>query len=199
MRNAGIVVLALAMSGMTSCATRKPGPAEASGSGATWSFEIEDRPGHRIVAPRITAFLGQRFNVSISDQKSYVADFEVGRGGAADVANPVIETVRDALNFEGIGRLRADGAVELDFTVSKESPVEPFAEETRSIGGVEVRVQRPEVLKSTTHAVMRLAPGNRVAIAAVPRPDGAGLMTLWGEVALLSPEQMSSTPALAPR
>ena len=51
-----------------------------------------------ISAPRITSFDGQRANVSVLDQKSIVADYEIEVRGAGDmIADPIIEVIHSGV------------------------------------------------------------------------------------------------------
>ena len=51
----------------------------------------------QITAPRLTVYNAQRANLSILNQISYVADYEVEIAQASNIANPVVQTIQEGV------------------------------------------------------------------------------------------------------
>ena len=84
-------------------------PAAGAKDGVSIEVRFEDSDGGTILAPRITAFHGQRANVQVLQQVSYVADFEVERKDDACITDPVIAVAQDGVVLEMTARPAARG------------------------------------------------------------------------------------------
>lgn len=159
---------------------------QTSGVAHTWTFEFEDGGAEVVSAPRITAFAGQRFNVHIAKTTDFVSGYQDD-----DAATPITDTVREGLFVDGKSIPRDDGAVSLRIALRSEAPVFPFASSTQRVGGRDLPVETPEVVTLTSQGTLRVVPGRRTALAAVPSADGSRVVTLWGEVTIVRDLDMS--------
>jgi type II secretory pathway component GspD/PulD (secretin) len=50
-----------------------------------------------VTAPRLTAYNGQRANVTVLNQQSYISDFDVEVAQAAQVGDPIVQVIRDGV------------------------------------------------------------------------------------------------------
>ncbi|MHC5011236.1 MAG: hypothetical protein ACYTG6_09830, partial [Planctomycetota bacterium] len=104
-------------------------------------------PASQVVsAPRLTTYDGQRANISMLEQVSYVQDYdvEVGEGGEF-TASPVIGTVQDGLVLELVPHLRDDGAVDLEIALTLAELIRPIPEFETTLGGRTLTIQLPEL------------------------------------------------------
>ncbi len=104
--------------------------------------------GHldQISAPRISVYDGQRANVSVLNQQSYVSDFSVVKTERGQIANPWVQVIKEGVMVDMRPTLSADKRyVTLDFHATFAELQRPIAERTIKVGGNEMRIQRPHV------------------------------------------------------
>jgi hypothetical protein len=126
---------------------------------------VEKDDGVRqVTAPSITAYDRQKVNVNVSNQASYVQDFDVETQGDATIADPVVGTVQDGVALVMTPRIAPDGKeVLVDMTIEVSELVRPMEEHVLGFRGTELRIQLPEVRASRFQ--------RRVAV-----PDGRTLL-----------------------
>lgn len=164
------------------------------GPGYAWEFEFQSPDGTVLTSPRITAYASRRFNISVITRMDFRSQWHVDDAGRPQA---VTDTVGVGLLFDAVSSPRDDGTVALRYSLRNDSVVEPFAEEEREVAGHVVTVQRPETLSRNSGGTLRVLPGRRAAIAAFPTRDGAGVVTLWGKVAVVSAQVMAENQRLA--
>jgi len=118
-----------------------------------------------VVAPRLTAYNGQRANVTVLNQLSYIADFDVEIAQAAQIGDPIVQTLRDGVILDLRPVVSADRrfiTMELRPTVAiLQRPIRTF--QTTLANGPPVTIQLPEL------AIQRVR-------TTVTMPDGGTLM-----------------------
>jgi hypothetical protein len=124
----------------------------------------------QISATEVTVFDRQKTTIEVLDRLSYVSDFEVEVGQDAVVANPLVATETEGLRIDVRPTLSADGSlVTLETDVTSLAVARPIAEETQTLAGTEVRVQRPEV-HSARRTRTFTVPLEMPTLWSVPRP-----------------------------
>ena len=100
-----------------------------------------------VTAPRLTAYNGQRANVTVLDQISYIADFDVEIAQLAQIGDPIVQTLRDGVILDVRPTVSADRrfiTMELRPTVAiLQQPIATF--QTTLANGPPVTIQLPEV------------------------------------------------------
>jgi len=100
-----------------------------------------------VVAPRLTAYNGQRANVTVLNQLSYIADFDVEIAQAAQIGDPIVQTLRDGVILDLRPVVSADRrfiTMELRPTVAiLRRPIRTF--QTTLANGPPVTIQLPEL------------------------------------------------------
>lgn len=155
-----------------------------------------------VTAPRLTTLAGQRADISVLRQISYVQDYEVE--SVSNVANPVIGIVQEGIVLE----LRAKPAAEqilMDTKLTLSDVVKPIAEfKTRLAAGLvefaEVTIQMPELKVQRWERRVSVTPGVPVLLASMDAPDqGPGRRLLvFLEAAVLAGVPASGGPSPAP-
>ena len=99
-----------------------------------------------ITAPRISVYDGQRANVSVLNQHSYISDFTVVKTDRGQIANPWVQVIKEGVMVDMRPTLSADKRyVTLDFHATFAELQKPIAERTIKVGRSEMRIQRPQV------------------------------------------------------
>jgi len=119
-------------------------------------------PGVRVLlAPRITTYDGQRANVTLQSQTSYVRDYEVHRSTDGRVAlDPVVDTLQDGLVFDATPTIDASRARIRPATRTTWAWLKrPIPTISTRIEGREVEVQTPELSVSRVARDFEIAAG----------------------------------------
>ncbi|MBK9384790.1 MAG: tetratricopeptide repeat protein [Planctomycetes bacterium] len=118
-----------------------------------------------ITAPRLLVYNTERANISVTNQVSYVSDFDVEIAQAASIADPVIQVISDGVVLDVTPIVSADRrfiTMELRPTVA--TLTRPIREVTTTLGvGSPVTIQLPEL------EIQRVR-------TTVTMPDGATLL-----------------------
>lgn len=114
-----------------------------------------------LTAPRLTVFDGQKANVSILSDVSYVQDFEVEVTPGGQIATPIVATLKEGVVLDVEPSLDAEGHVRLVGTVTLSEVARPIPELKTRIGeqGPEVTIQLPEVRVARSRFEVRLPHG----------------------------------------
>ncbi len=100
-----------------------------------------------VVAPRLTAYNGQRANVTVLNQISYISDFDVEIAQAAQIGDPIVQTLRDGVILDLRPVVTADRrfiTMELRPTIALlQRPIRTF--QTTLANGPPVTIQLPEL------------------------------------------------------
>jgi type II secretory pathway component GspD/PulD (secretin) len=148
------------------------------------AVEKSDR-STEVIAPRLTAYNGQRANVTVLNQLSYISDFDVEIAQASQIGDPIVQTLRDGVILDLRPVITADRrfiTMELRPTVAiLQRPIATF--QTTLANGPPVTIQLPEL------EIQRVR-------TTVTMPDG-GTLLLGGMKFFLEQRQDSSTPWLS--
>ena len=138
-----------------------------------------------VVAPKITAYNHSRANVTVLNQVSYIQDFDVEIAQAAQIGDPIVQTLRDGVILDITPIVSADRkyiTLELRPTVAiLKRPIQTFT--TTLANGPPVTIQLPEIQI------------NRVRTT-VTMPDG-GILLLGGLKFFEEERMTSSVPWLS--
>jgi len=100
-----------------------------------------------VIAPRLTAYNGQRANVTVLNQVSYISDFDVEIAQAAQIGDPIVQTLRDGVVLDLRPVVTADRrfiTMELRPTIAiLTRPIATF--QTTLANGPPVTIQLPEL------------------------------------------------------
>ena len=100
-----------------------------------------------VTAPRLTAYNGQRANVTVLTQTSYISDFDVEIAQASQIGDPIVQTLRDGVILDLRPVVSADRrfiTMELRPTIAVLTrPIATFA--TTLANGPPVTIQLPEL------------------------------------------------------
>ncbi len=100
-----------------------------------------------VIAPRLTAYNGQRANVTVLNQLSYIADFDVEIAQASQIGDPIVQTLRDGVVLDLRPTVSADRrfiTMELRPTIAIVTrPIATF--QTTLANGPPVTIQLPEL------------------------------------------------------
>ena len=133
-----------------------------------------------VIAPRLTAYNGQRANVTVLNQVSYISDFDVEIAQASQIGDPIVQTLRDGVILDLRPVVSADRrfiTMELRPTVAiLTRPIATFS--TTLANGPPVTIQLPEL------AVQRVR-------TTVTMPDGGTL--LLGGLKFFEERRLEST------
>jgi Flp pilus assembly secretin CpaC/predicted TPR repeat methyltransferase len=133
-----------------------------------------------VTAPRLTAFNGQRANVTILNQQSYISDFDVEIAQASQIGDPIVQVIRDGTILDLRPVVSSDRrfiTMELRPTIAVLTrPIATF--QTTLANGPPVTIQLPEL------AVQRVR-------TTVTVPDGGTL--LLGGLKFLQEQRLDST------
>jgi Flp pilus assembly secretin CpaC len=133
-----------------------------------------------VTAPRLTAFNGQRANVTVLNQESYISDFDVEIAQASQIGDPIVQVIRDGTILDLRPVVSSDRrfiTMELRPTIAVLTrPIATF--QTTLANGPPVTIQLPEL------AVQRVR-------TTVTVPDGGTL--LLGGLRFLQEKRLEST------
>lgn len=100
-----------------------------------------------VLAPRLTAYNGQRANLTVLNQVSYISDFDVEIAQAAQIGDPIVQTLRDGVILDVKPVVTADRrfiTMELRPTIALLTrPIATF--QTTLAQGPPVTIQLPEL------------------------------------------------------
>jgi type II secretory pathway component GspD/PulD (secretin) len=100
-----------------------------------------------VLAPRLTAYAGQRANITVLNQVSYISDFDVEIAQAAQIGDPIVQTLRDGVILDVKPIVTADRrfiTMELRPTIAiLTRPIATF--QTTLAQGPPVTIQLPEL------------------------------------------------------
>lgn len=100
-----------------------------------------------VLAPKLTAYAGQRANISVLNQVSYISDFDVEIAQAAQIGDPIVQTLRDGVILDLRPVVTADRrfiTMELRPTIAiLTRPIATF--QTTLANGPPVTIQLPEL------------------------------------------------------
>jgi len=100
-----------------------------------------------VVAPKITAYNGARANITVLNQVSYIQDFDVEIAQAAQIGDPIVQTLRDGVILDITPIVSSDRkyvTLELRPTVAiLKRPIATFT--TTLANGPPVTIQLPEI------------------------------------------------------
>jgi hypothetical protein len=141
-----------------------------------------------LTAPRLTVLDGQRANVSILSDVSYVQDFEVEVTSGGQIATPIVATVKEGVVLDVEPSLDAEGHVRLVATVTVSDVARPIPEMKTRIGekGPEVTIQLPEVRVARSRFDVRLPHGAAALVG------GLGTGKLGPRLVLLEARPLAS-------
>ena len=122
-----------------------------------------------LVAPRLTCFDGQRANVTIAEQISYISDYDVetagGGGGAGAVgASPVIDQALDGVSLDVRPIVSADRRfITIEVRPSLARLKRPFRSGDVSLGfGITASIDLPEAALKTVQTTVMIPDGGTI-------------------------------------
>lgn len=126
-----------------------------------------------VSAPTVAALAGQRADVQVLNQVSYVKDFEVEVQGERVIASPVIGVVSEGTLLAFTARLLPTG-VHLEAHVTRSELVRPIPSFSTTLAGgnAPVTIQLPEVRTGGTQRSVSLTAGRPALLATLPSPTG---------------------------
>ena len=118
-----------------------------------------------ISAPRILVLDGQKANVSLLDQVSYIKDYEIEvMKDGTQVANPVVDVIQDGLVIDFKSDIAENGTdVHVDFVGTWAALRRPIPELEREVNGQTLTLQLPEIAVTRAKAKTTV-PGDRWAL-----------------------------------
>ncbi|MFQ5843881.1 MAG: hypothetical protein ACE5JG_02725 [Planctomycetota bacterium] len=150
------------------------------GEGEVQGYLVElavTRPedGHRLQAPRITVYAGQRASITAGSRVSFVQEFKVESEGSAVVAAPVIGVAHTGLTVElEAGPTQDPDRVALLFSILESELREPLREQEVLVGaGVPATIQLPAIVFSRISGSTVVAADVETFLAQVPGPGGS--------------------------
>lgn len=100
-----------------------------------------------VLAPKLTAYAGQRANITVLNQVSYISDFDVEIAQASQIGDPIVQTLRDGVILDLRPVVTADRrfvTMELRPTIAVLTrPIATF--QTTLANGPPVTIQLPEL------------------------------------------------------
>jgi len=115
---------------------------------------------HMLSAPRLSTFDGQKADVSIVGQTSYVKDYDVRTDAKGrTMVDPVVDTVQEGFVFEATASISTGDRIALDARASYAELHRPIDEMETMIAGQKVTIQLPELAVAKAQAVLDLPLG----------------------------------------
>ncbi len=112
-----------------------------------------------VSAPRVTAYDGQRANMQVINQISFIQDFDVETGNPP-VVDPIIGIMQEGVTLELRGKITADRkAIDIEFLGTWAVLQRPIKEKKIKLAGKEHTIQLPELDVAKTEAAIRLNDG----------------------------------------
>ncbi|MCB9883253.1 MAG: hypothetical protein H6834_15800 [Planctomycetes bacterium] len=138
-----------------------------------------------VTAPRLLVFNTERANMSVTNQVSYVGDFDVEIAQAAAIADPVVDVITDGVILDVTPIISADRRfITLELRPTVATLLRPIPEITTSLGvGSPVTLQLPEL------EIQRIR-------TTVTLPDG-GTLLLGGQHIAEKQDLQSGIPILS--
>jgi type II secretory pathway component GspD/PulD (secretin) len=119
-----------------------------------------------VIAPRLTAYNGQRANVTVLNQVSYISDFDVEIAQASQIGDPIVQTLRDGVILDLRPVVSADRrfiTMELRPTVAiLTRPIATF--QTTLANGPPVTIQLPELAVQRVRTTVTMPDGGTLLI-----------------------------------
>lgn len=119
-----------------------------------------------VVAPRLTAYNGQRANVTVLNQISYISDFDVEIAQASQIGDPIVQTLRDGVILDLRPTVSADRrfiTMELRPTVALLTrPIATF--QTTLANGPPVTIQLPELQIQRVRTTINMPDGGTLLL-----------------------------------
>lgn len=158
---------------LAGCAAPAAPPGEVREATAfTVEVRMENGAGETVTAPRLLAFGGQRMNVQVLRQESYIQSFEIENG----VANPVVATLHAGVLLDG--RVVPGGggdASAFEYRLQIVDPERPFREyRYEAAPKSEVTIQIPTVHRVEVEGTAWFPDGEERLLASLPDPAGTG-------------------------
>ena len=152
--------------------TRPPREGEAQ----AYTIELIIAQGaNRVQAPALTVYAGQRANITISNQISFIQDFDVGVANGASVADPIIGIIQEGLAIDLVAKpTEAQDRVALLFTIVNSDLERPIPTRAVSVGtGKPVQIQLPSLVFSQVAGSSVVPAGVESFLTRIPGPEGA--------------------------
>ncbi|MCG3133497.1 MAG: hypothetical protein HMLKMBBP_00675 [Planctomycetes bacterium] len=119
-----------------------------------------------VMAPRLTAYNGQRANITVLNQISYISDFDVEIAQAAQIGDPIVQTLRDGVILDLRPTVTADRrfiTMELRPTVAIITrPLATF--QTTLANGPPVTIQLPELQVQRVRTTVTMPDGGTLLL-----------------------------------
>lgn len=130
---------------------------------------------YRLQAPRLTVYAGQRANITIINQISFVQDFDVGRDKGVEIADPIIGIIQEGLVVDLVAKPTEDGGrVALLFSIVQSELQRPIRVQKVRIGsGTPVQIQLPSLVSSQIAGSSVVPAGVESFLTQIPGPEGA--------------------------
>ena len=126
-----------------------------------------------VTAPRLLTYPRQRANLSVTNQVAYISEYElrVVEPGAVEIADPMIDVIREGVVFELAAVPLGDGRIGVDVDLTHSSLERPIRTVTRVIGAGrhEVTIGKPEVTEVGVHTRLIMRAG-ATAVFVTPDP-----------------------------
>ncbi|MCB9919911.1 MAG: hypothetical protein H6832_16025 [Planctomycetes bacterium] len=133
---------------------------------------FEDAKGVSVLtAPRCAFQLASPIEITIGEQVSYVADFEIKIGKETNkvIADPVVRQLHDGIAIGGLVARLPNGRLGLDFACVRSDLERPIKTMTTSLGvGQPVTIQLPKALSTQIATSVEVAEKD-IALFALPR------------------------------
>jgi hypothetical protein len=132
--------------------------------------ELERRSGESRVSPRLSAFPGQRAELSVLNEVSYVKEYrlEIVEPGNREIADPVVDVIQEGHWMELRALQTGDGSYGLRLSCSSaevERPIPTRRCKLSPASSAEVEIAMPQVLTAKVDATVLV-------------PDGGGVLLL---------------------
>lgn len=136
----------------------------------------KDRAGAKgitvLATPRLTTYDGQKANVSLLNQTSYVRDFEVESKDGQTILDPIVDTIQHGLVLEVTPRIADDRkSITIDALTTWAELSRPIAEFTTTLEGQEVTIQLPELQVMRSRVKCSVPPGGYVLLGGLGDGD----------------------------
>ena len=122
----------------------------------------------KIAAPKILCAPLTRGRLLLGKRRAYVRDFEVEIAKAAFIANPVVDTVVDGLEFDATAVHLSKSKVGLGFRFALSDLKLPMREVTTTLAGstAPITIQLPELTRVSLSSHVELGPNQTAVFAA---------------------------------
>ncbi|MCZ6574491.1 MAG: hypothetical protein O7C98_15140 [Planctomycetota bacterium] len=150
--------------------TRPPREGEVQG----YTIELLiSKGGNRVHAPTLTVYAGQRANITISNQISFIQDFDIGRDNGVAVADPIIGIIQEGLTVDLVAKpTEAPDRVALLFTIVNSDLERPIPTRSVTVAGKLVEIQLPSLVFSQMAGSSVVPAGVHSFLTRIPGPEG---------------------------